>query len=315
MTETRAHCVEQALIKGIRKHFADKRNYVPQFVARHFLYPGCWHTNRAAFGLDLFRAPLNLLWAPFYITIILMLLLMRMAGIKRASSLAKQLPGGLTTRVQQKVNALVAKELVDGEGLREAVLKEVEALSVAPESILLTVSHTQARNPWEDKLEEIIDQSLKQLMLTRTASADITNTLASTAVGALAFNKFTPGGFGLGIILATLWVKFRAEKNFFLGDTIGSWYYGVFPPKPSLLETSAGILIVMMILALVASFSGLVSDPIQAKTGMHKNRLNKMLRQLEKDAVEKANSRFKPLDPYVARILELFDTLKSQLSF
>jgi len=296
------------LIRGIQKHFSRQRKYTPTFVKTHFHYGGCWQTNKRAFGFDLGRAPINLLWAPIYIAFIAVLLLLRLAGIKQATTWAKNLPGGLTTRVQSYVNQKVELDLVCKDGLKRAMLSEVESLSISkPNSI-------EKQNEQEKQLEDIVEQSLKQLMLTRTASADISNTLFSTAIGALAFKKFTPGGFGLGIILASLWVKFKAEKSFFLGDTMGSWYYAVFPPKPDPIEITLSVLCVMLLLAIVASFSGLATDPIQARIGIHKKRLNTLLKQLEKDLVDKASNRFKPLDPYIARILELFDTFKSQIS-
>ena len=51
----------------LRAHFDACRHRVTPFVTAHFRYPGAWDTNKRALGLDLIRAPANLMWAPFYV--------------------------------------------------------------------------------------------------------------------------------------------------------------------------------------------------------------------------------------------------------
>ncbi len=219
------------------------------------------------------------------------------------------LPGGLTTRVQTQINRAIQEEIFADPSLKACVVARLEALV---EEAPLDPSQQDALI---EGLDRIVRDALSQLMLTRTASADITNTLLSTAAGALAFKKFTPGGFGIGLLLAAIWVQEQARRDFFLGDTLGGWYYHVFPPKPDAFEQAVGIALVMMLLSVVASFSGLLTDPFQAHTRLHQFRLRRMLNRMERDLIQKSASSFKPIDPYIARILELFDTLKAQISF
>jgi len=298
--------VESRLDDGIRAFFARARLQVEPFIEQHFCYPGCWATNKRAFGYDLLRVPINVLWAPFYILLLLVLSLLAMGGVSKARAWALRLPGGFTTEVQKNINACVQRQLLDSAGLSEAIVLQLNEL-------VSTEDHCASRvKAIGEQLEEMTPRVMSELMLTRTATADISNSIFSTLVGALMFKKFTPGGIGLGVILASLWVNYRAKQNFFLGETLGDWYYAVFPQAATFVEQGIGVMLVMLLLAVVASFSGLITDPFQAKVGMHRRRLLALIDQTERDMLEGKQSRFKTLDPYVARIVEVMDAVKSQ---
>lgn len=303
--------IEQAIRIGVERYFVTQKAAIPQFVRTHFNYPGCWQTNRRAFGLDLVRAPLNLIWAPFYVMLVILLLMLSILGLKKASAWAKALPGGLTTQIQRYVNKHIQQQILDIDTLKQSITESLsELLEANPNNDI----DDNAHNKVIDELSIIVDQALNQLMLTRTASADITNTLFSTAAGAMLFKKFTPGGFGIGLLLAAYWAKTSATHSFFLGPTAGAWYYSVFTPEAGLTDQVIAIGFTMIVLAVFASFSGLVTDPIQSRLGLHQRRLRRMLNQLQQDLIHKSSSRYKPLDPYIARILELLDTVKAQVS-
>lgn len=305
--------IQAAIMRATLKHFDQKQREVSVFCKNHFSYPGCWQTNKHAFAFDLVRAPINLCWATIYITLVLLFLLLSGLGFKQAKMWANKLPGGFTTDVQRYINQHILNDLIDAEKLKEDIIASLKVCT-DNETDSLTSHSAQVQKDFEAQLETIVADSVKHLMLARTASADITNALISTAIGAFTLKTFTPGSIGLGIVATGLLVKYKAEENFFLGQHLGSWYYTLFPPEPSLIETSIGVISVMFAFAFIASLSGLITDPIQSALGLHQRRLKKLLTQLNKDIVDRMNSRFKPLDPYIARILELIDTLKSPLS-
>ncbi|MDC0661384.1 DUF6635 family protein [Marinobacter sp. SS21] len=162
-------------------------------------------------------------------------------------------------------------------------------------------------------IEPLVADALNQYRVTRTASADITNSISCTVLGAFAFQKFTPGGIGLGVVLASMLAKTLAARDFILGETIGGWYYSWFPPEPSLATTASVMAAVMAALAAFAALSGVISDPVQAAIGLHRRRLYKMLDHLERDVSLSPQSSFRPKDQYVARILDTFDMIRSGL--
>lgn len=304
--------IEHAIRAGIGRYFDDCRARIPAFIDRHFHYPGALETNRRALGWDMLRAPVNLLWAPVYALACLVKVLVRdRTGLTWLYDLADQVPAGFKTRVQQHISDLILQDLLnDG---RSGLLLE-DYLLESLESVYAT--HTPEpvdQQRFRALIEPLIADALSQYRITRTASADITNSLSCTVLGAFAFQKFTPGGIGLGVVLASMLAKAMATRDFILGETLGGWYYSWFPPEPSLATTAGVMLAVMAALSAIAALSGVVSDPVQAAAGLHRRRLNKLLDHLESDVSISTQSSFRPKDQYVARILDMFDMIRSGL--
>ena len=305
--------IELAIGSGIERYFADCRSRVPAFIDRHFHYPGAVATNRMALGWDMLRAPINLLWAPVYALACLVKIPTRnRAGLRWLHGMADRVPAGFTTRVQQHISSLIQADLLNNGQPTGHLLEDylVEALEEVYER---HSSEPVDHQHFIKLVEPVIADALRQYRVTRTASADITNSISCTVLGAFAFQKFTPGGIGLGVVLASMLAKTLAARDFILGETIGTWYYSVFPPEPSLATTAGVMLAVMAALAAFAALSGVISDPVQAALGLHRRRLHKLLDHLERDVSLSTQSSFRPKDQYVARILDTFDMIRAGL--
>jgi uncharacterized protein DUF6635 len=304
--------VEQAIRSAVERYFDDCRARIPAFIDRHFHYPGAISTNRMALGWDMLRAPFNLLWAPVYaLACVLKMLIPKSSGLRWLHRLANRVPAGLTTRVQQHISHLILVELLNNGQekplLERYLLEELEA--VYQRYNCEPVNHKQ----FKELIGPLVADTLSQYRVTRTASADISNSITCTVLGAFAFQKFTPGGIGLGVVLASMLAKTLAARDFILGETIGGWYYSVFPPEPSLATTAGVMLAVMAALAAFAALSGMIFDPIQAAVGLHRRRLHKLLDHLQRDITLHTQSSFRPKDQFVARILDTFDMIRSSL--
>jgi hypothetical protein len=120
----------------------------------------------------------------------------------------------------------------------------------------------------------------------------------------------TPGSLSAGSTLAAYIAHQMAVSNFFLGPTLGSFYYSVFPAAAStgLIVASTGA--VLMSLAVLASFSGIITDPVQSRLGLHQRRLNRLIDCLERQLRGIDESQLKIRDHYVARVFDLLDLLK-----
>jgi hypothetical protein len=304
--------IEQAIHTGIERYFDDCRARVPAFIDRHFHYPGAVATNRMALGWDMLRAPINLLWAPVYALICLLKILTpKRTGVMWLHNLADRIPAGLTTRVQQHISHLIQVDLLNNS-------QEASCLEGYLIESLEAVYERHACNPVEHQqfsklIEPLVADALSQYRMTRTASADITNSISCTVLGAFAFQKFTPGGIGLGVVLASMLAKTLAAQDLILGRTLGSWYYSWFPPEPSLATMASVMVAVMATLAAFAAFSGVIFDPVQAAVGLHRRRLHKLLDHLQRDVTLSTHSSFRPKDQFVARVLDMFDMVKSGL--
>ncbi|MDI3323735.1 hypothetical protein QKW35_05020 [Pontibacterium granulatum] len=314
MTQTRFSEAEiqHAIERGTRRYFDHCRETLPDFIDRHFRYPGAIQTNRVALGWDMLRAPVNLFWAPLYALVsILRFVLGRIVGTQPLVALLQRFPTGFTTQVQSHISQLVLTDLLHKNNpersLQYCIVAELQQLYEQHEHTELDTARFHAL------AEPIIEEALTQYRVTRTASADITNTLSCTVLGAFAFQKFTPGGIGIALILTSIVSTKLAAQDFVFGETLGELYYEMFPPEPTLaltLSVSAGVLAT---LAAFAALSGILSDPIQATLGLHRYRLQKMLNHMEQDFLERSGNSFRPKDQYVARILETFDLIKTGL--
>lgn len=257
--------------------------------------------------------PGNLLWAPFYICFQLLSFFVKRIGWTKFAKTLNRIPGGFQTKVQHQTRALIDRKLLGS----PADIHNSQLSHYIIEEILTSAASEASPTKLQDahaKLIPLVEKTLKRYTLTRTASADITNTLLSTAVGAIAWKKFTPGGLGLGIILAGFYAKHSATSHFILGESLGTVYYSIFPPEPSIVVTILSVTLVLCLLSIIAAFSGLITDPLQYLFGLHQKRLRKLVTHLENDFRKESEASFHPKDPYIARIMELFDAIKTHVS-
>lgn len=300
--------IAKAVDEGAKLYFNQCRGRVEIFIAKHFDYPGAWSTNRKALGWDLLRSPCNLFWAPIYLLIQLVCFCFSYIPwpqLNRAiKALNHRIPNGITTHVQAYLSEKIQEEILgDANDDRHSLANSIR------ESLM----SKQDESDENSKSIQILTDTLSQYSLTRTASADISNSLLTTIVGAFWFKKFTPGGIAIGVVFSYWLNRNYLENNFFLGDFVGNFYYQLFPPSPSISLIIVSTVFVLSILSILASLSGLISDPIQSITGLHKRRLIKMIDVMEVDFQLGEGKKFRPKDQYIARILDALDAAKSAL--
>lgn len=302
---------------GIRRYFAARRERVQPFVERHFSLRGTAAIHRAALGLDVLRAPANLLLAG------------PQAAMKAAGAMARRLGAThlpryaarhnllLRTQVSRRIEALVCTELLElpwgakdqdrqRDALGETILADPRVAALA-EEILLAIGR-QADDPaFRARLTEVMGN----YATTRAAAAEIATSLMTLGSGAVALKQLTPGAVTLGPALAALIAQQSAVAAFPLGAGLGSLWYAMFPVAPAAILV-AGLTGGLMIAAsCVAAFAGLISDPVQRRLGLHARRLNRMLDALERRMLDPAAPAYAVHDHYVARLLDVFDLLGS----
>ena len=148
---------------------------------------------------------------------------------------------------------------------------------------------------------------------TRAAAAEITTGLLTLSAGAIAFNKLTPGAATLGPALAGVMAQQAAVSAFPLGGWLGGVWYGLFPVAPTALMTVGATGGLMLAATTFAAFAGVISDPIQRATGLHRARLLRLLGALERQMFDRGAAGFTVHDHYVARLLDLFDLVATAL--
>lgn len=307
--------LELAVQAGAKRYFSECRTRVEPFVKRHFQYPGAATTNRQALGWDLLKAPINLFWAPIYLGLMLVAWVCQRLGLQVLANWLWQMPAGMDTQVQRYLVQLTYQELLqrsakagEPDGLRDAIHQEL--------ALRLGVSELdEAQNrQLAEQIDALVEEALNHYAVSRTASADIANSVISMLVGAFAFHKYTPGGLAVGLYAASILAKWVAIDEFWGGPWLGEIYYALVPVEPTLSITLASVGMTLMLLAVLACFSGLLLDPLQAWLGIHQWRLNRLLKHLEKDFELKTRSSFRPKEPYLARLLDLLDVARTHLT-
>ena len=82
------------------------------FVTRHFTWPGTLRLHRAALGLDILRAPVNVLLSPILVIARLSGWLCRLLGLRRAADWLLSRKLLLRTAVAATVEAAILAELL-----------------------------------------------------------------------------------------------------------------------------------------------------------------------------------------------------------
>jgi hypothetical protein len=111
----------------------------------------------------------------------------------------------------------------------------------------------------------------------------------------------------LSSALAGMIAQQTAIAAFPLGASLGGLWYSLFPAAagPGLLAaTTAGVFLGG---AMLAAFSGVVTDPLQRRLGLHRARLERLLQVLEADLCGEPGRNRLMRDHYVARLVDIFD--------
>lgn len=300
-----------AVDAGARQYFRDRRERVPRFIAAHFALPGALHLHRRAVGLDLLRAPANVLWAAPYIGAHLAKAGLRQIGASRLAGGLQRLPSGFPTAVQREVLRLVQEELLQLAPGQEpdALTATVLAQPVVAGALDRYLAPIRARAQ-DPAFRGALTEEFAAYAVTRAAAADLSCATLTTTSGALALGKLTPGALSAGPALASWLAQHAAVSQFLLGPTLGAWYYGLYPATASAGLIAAATGGVAAALAVFSAFAGLVADPLQARFGFHRRRLLRLIDALEQRFFGSARRGFRPRDQYVARIFDLVDALR-----
>ncbi|PVV24173.1 MAG: hypothetical protein B6D78_01915 [gamma proteobacterium symbiont of Ctena orbiculata] len=267
------------------------RQQIPDFVSNHYSLQGAFHLNRLAMGRDILVAPFNFLMGFPNFLLRLLALLFELVGARHLARRLLKIHLGFPTRVQQQLTSHLCSDFLKLSQLREGDDKQ-----------LGQILHRAAKEPMQIYVQ------------TRNVAADITAGTLAAILGLTLLHQFTPGSFSAGTAIAEIVAKQQAASGFVLGETLGHFYYTLFPVSPPVGIIALTVLSVMVTIALVAAFSGMLHDPIQKITGIHQRRLNMLLDAIAKNATQSLPKGYRPKDTFVGRIYDLIDWIKGLLS-
>jgi hypothetical protein len=280
------------LQRQVSSHIDVCRQRIPEFIGENYSWCGAFNLNRIAWGTDVLVAPFNFFMGFPNFVLRLLAVALEFIGARNVAKRLLRIHLGLLTTVQKTLTAKLMADLLD--------------LPPNPEEAT-------------DRLRRIIclaaREPLKIYVHTRNVAADITAGTLAALTGIVLFNQFTPGSISAGSTLAHIVAKEQAVSEFALGDLFGRWYYTVFPVSPSPTVVIVVFLVVMATIAVVGAFSGIIHDPIQTLTGIHRRRLNRLLDAIEASAKQSIGKSYRPKDMFFGRVYDLVDWVKGILSF
>jgi hypothetical protein len=303
--------------RAIDRYIAERHARVEVFVGRHFSLIGSLRLHRQALGLDLVRAPANVLLMVPYLTMQLGGLSLRRLGAQGAARWLRSRTPFLETDVARELTWRLHDELLelpyddgrhraDKDALAEAILADPGVAAAVDR--LEAIVKPEAQDPEQ---QARLRRLLEAYAATRAAAADLINNVLLASTGMAAFHKLTPGTLTLGPVLATALAQQAAIASFPLGSALGGLWYGWFPAAPSagLVAGATGGLVLLS--ATTAAFAGVIADPVQRALGLHQRRLHRLIDALGRELKGDSDAAFHARDHYVPRIFDLIDLARA----
>ncbi len=305
-----------ALVRqAARRYFGDRHARVDAFVGRHFGVKGAASIHKRALGWDIVKAPVNLALAVPSVVLKLAAAGAKGAGAHRASAWLGSRKLMLDTAVGHEIQWRIITDLLElpceMDGRRSETDALQEAILAMPEiqnALRLTLAEL-ARHSDEPGFRDKLEAAMLVYAGTRTAASEITTSLLALSTGAVMLHQATPGMISLGPAIAAALAKHAAIASFPLGSAAGGLWFGAFPVAVSpvlLVGVTGGLLAIG---AVAAAFAGIIADPLQRRLGIHQRRLHRLIDTLEQQFCDGRDAAFTARDPYVARLVEIFDLL------
>lgn len=314
---TAAAIVEQAT----QRYIAARHARVESFAERNFSLAGSLRLHRRAAGWDLLRAPANLALALPHLASLAGAAACRRMGWRRSGAWLESRRLLLRSDVAREIEWRLFDELLelpysqeDRRLERDALQDEIFRDPRVTEAIL-PLLQAIGRHADDPAFRRWLADSLANYSGSRAAAADLATALTAAGLGALAFKQFTPGALSLGPLLAQAIAQHAAVMTFPLGSGLGALWYGAVPvtaPAALAFGVTSGLL---AFAAVFAAFSGVITDPLQRRLGLHQRRLRRLIDCLERELTGAGDSRFSVRDHYAARLLDTLDLLRAAQRF
>jgi hypothetical protein len=303
--------------RAIERYIAARHERVAAFVDRHFSLIGSLRLHRRALGLDLVRAPANVVLMLPYLSLQLGGAALHRLGARDAARRLSSRTLFLDTDVARELTWRLHSELLelpyddgrhrtDKDALGQAILADPRVAAAV--DLLAAVARRHADDPdRQARLRRILESYAG----TRAAAADLVNSVLLASAGMAAFQKLTPGTLTLGPMIAAALAHQAAIASFPLGASLGGIWYGLFPATPSAALVAGATGALMLLTATTAAFAGVVSDPLQRALGLHQRRLHRLIEALGRELKGDSDAAFHARDHYVARIFDLIDLARA----
>ncbi|HEX5042011.1 MAG TPA: DUF6635 family protein [Candidatus Polarisedimenticolaceae bacterium] len=282
--------------RGIQTYVERCRKRIPGFVEQHFSLRQTWALQRPTLGLDLLLAPLNSAWALPYIALHKTAETLEKVGWPAPARWTKHLPSAIKTGYQVEIERLICAELLEWNRelarapLPQGLVQELRAVPGA-DRLIERMQREAAERPRGRTLPDL----LRQFTSGRAIVSDVAGTLLTLGLSWITLGNTSLSLQGIAYGMAKQQAHDRAASRFFLGKRMGSRFYDLFPPDVP--QTSVNLVLVLLALGLTAAAMActIFSDPIRKTLGFHRNRLQALVEDMEKELIVLAHKATIPL--------------------
>jgi hypothetical protein len=309
--------ISKAITTGAESYVRDREHRIAEFVRRHYSFRGALKIHSHALGWDFVRVPVNIIWSVVNILLALLSFVAGLVRLKKLQNWIKSIPPGLETDMDRQISWLIVTEVLelpyqqgqkvsDKDALMTEILKDPELRSLLND--VLESFSEPAKSP---EFRAKLDAKLAEYGATRTASSDLASNATLLVTSKVTLGQASFGALSAGTAVSVTVANAAAASNFWLGSTAGTYYYAVFPVAASVRLFVALTAVMAVVLALVSTFIGILTDPLQAKLGMHQKRLRKLVSAVGNDLSGKEGPDFQLREKYAGRIFDVVDILST----
>lgn len=277
------------LDRSIEAYVERCRKRIPSFVDANFSLGQTWELQRPTLWQDLAYAPVNAAWALPNVAIRKAVEIAERVGYPQPAQWAKHLPTGIKTGYQRQIERRICRDLLewDREGsvsaLPQGFLKELDAVPGLRVRI-------EAREP---EPSPRIAELLQQFSSGRALVSDLIGTGLTVATSWIILGSTSMSLTNLAHGMARKSAHDRAASRFFLGKKAGSAFYNVFPPSVDESTTWTFVAVLAIALTAGAMLCTIASDPLRKLLGFHRNRLNVLHDDIERELIVFSHKRLR----------------------
>ena len=307
--------VNSAVELGVERYIASRKSMAPSFVQRHFSFKGSVSLHKQALGKDLLLVPFNILWSVVKLIAVILAVIGRQLGCQSVATALAKVPAGFETNTAKEINWLIYSQLLefpfdyrDKHCDRDALLDEImkdERLRSAVSDYIYQIEQQQDRPDFQKNL----NKKLQEYTTTRVATAELASNVLLFISSYSTLGRASFGALGVGNIISASIAHSLAVSSFWLGPAIGGWYYSIVPVTVSLGLIIPVLMLMIVIVAFLSTFIGIITDPLQSALGLHQKRLLKLIESLHAELLSKENTRYHLKEKYCARVFDVLDIL------
>jgi hypothetical protein len=218
--------------------------------------------QRPTLWFDLACAPINSAWALPHLAIQKGAQTAQSVGFSHLARWAKRLPPGIKTGYQRQIERRICRDLLEWN--RE------QSPAAMPQGYLD---------------EPALVNLLHQFSSGRAIVSDLFGTVLTVATSWAIMGSTSLSLRNIAQGVARKGAHDRAASRFFLGKKVGAAFYNVFPPAVHASTVWTILVLLVAALAVGAMACTIVSDPIRKLLGFHRNRLEALLDELERELI------------------------------